>query len=208
VESGAGTLVTADGVHLEAEWSVPDGARAVTVLTHPHPMMGGDMTTPVPDALFRGLPRHSIATLRFNFRGVGRSGGTHGGGAEEADDVRAAVDRAAELVPGVPVWLTGYSFGADVSLQVDDARLHGWVLVAPTLRTVAPESMTAGDDPRPKVLLVPEHDQFCGPHDAQVFLAECGWQAAAVEPVGGGDHFLAGRIDAVVAAVAATIVAD
>ena len=205
VNHGSGALTTTDGVELEAEWAIPDDATAIAVLTHPHPLMGGDMTTPVPDSLFRGLPGRSVGALRFNFRGVGRSGGEHGGGVDEVADVCAALARARELSFGAPVWLTGYSFGADVSLQIADDRVAGWVLIAPTLRTVAPASMTAGEDVRAKLLLVPEHDQFCGPHDAEVFLAECQWRSAVVEVIAGADHFLSGRLAAVVDAVAAAL---
>jgi alpha/beta superfamily hydrolase len=202
---GSALLTTTDGVSVEAEWAVPDGASAIAVLSHPHPMMGGDMTTPVPDALFRGLPERSIGALRFNFRGVGESGGRHGGGVEEVADVVAAIEQAGEVGGGATVWLAGYSFGADVSLQVADDRIGGWVLIAPTLRTVPPASMLAGDDDRPKHLLVPEHDQFCGPVDAEVFVSECDWRATTVSVVPGADHFLTGRLDVVVDAVASRI---
>ena len=194
-EQGAGTLTTGDGTDLAAEWSVPDDAAAAAVLTHPHPLMGGDMRTPVPDTLFRALPGRGIAVLRFDFRGGGRSSGTHDGGEAEALDVRAAVDRLRELAPGVPLWVVGYSFGADVALQVVDRAIAGWVLVAPPLRSVPVERMAAADDPRPKLVLVPAHDQFCDPSVAQVSTE--GWAATTIEVVPGADHFLAGRTSVV-----------
>lgn len=203
MEHGAGTLVTDDGVELATEWAVPEDPAAVAVLTHPHPLMGGDMRTPVPDALFRALPGRGVAALRFDFRGAGRSSGTHGGGTDEAADVRAALARAIELVPGSRPWIVGWSFGADVSLQVTDGAVAGWVLVAPTLRTVEPDAMVAAIDPRPKLLLVPEHDQYNDPSSAQVLVE--GWSATTVQVVPGADHFLAGRMSVVVDAVAAAV---
>jgi uncharacterized protein len=200
---GAGTVLTADGVELAAEWAVPDVPMAASVLTHPHPLLGGDMRTPVPDSLFRGLPGRGVAVLRFDFRGAGRSAGEHGGGTAEALDVRAAAARLAEQAPGVPLWLVGWSFGADVSLQVVDPVVTGWVLVAPPLAVVAEAEMVAAHDPRPKLLLVPEHDQYRDPSAAA--SATAGWSAATVEVVPGTDHFLAGRLGLVTDLVAATL---
>jgi alpha/beta superfamily hydrolase len=202
-EQGAGTLRTGDGTALASEWSVTDGAVAAAVLTHPHPLMGGDMRAPVPDALFRALPGEGIAVLRFDFRGGGRSSGTHDGGGAEADDVRAAVERLGELAPGVPLWVVGYSFGADVALQVVDQAIAGWVLVAPPLRSVPVERMAAATDPRPKLVLVPAHDQFCDPSAAQE--ATEGWAATTIEVVPGADHFLAGRMSVVAGLVVAAL---
>src|SRR5262249_34552016 len=67
------------------------GARAGLVVCHPHPLYGGDMDNPVVVRAVEVAAEAGIATLRFNFRGVGTSEGSHGGGAGEQDDVRAAL---------------------------------------------------------------------------------------------------------------------
>jgi uncharacterized protein len=100
------TLTTDDGVALEAELDVPDGATTVVVLAHPHPLYGGSMRTGVPDALFRALPTEGVGALRFNFRGVEGSAGTHDKGGAERLDVAAAVAAVA-----LPVVVCGWSFG-------------------------------------------------------------------------------------------------
>src|SRR5215813_13091541 len=66
-------LDTADAIALEAEIDVPPDRWAGVVLAHPHPTYGGNMHANVTDALFEALPRQGIATVRFNFRGVGAS---------------------------------------------------------------------------------------------------------------------------------------
>src|SRR5205085_9349154 len=91
-------LHTADGLALEAEWSVPDDARAAMVLCHPHAQYGGTMRSIVISALFDALPRAGVACLRFNFRGVGTSGGTHDHGDAERLDVAAAVAALPDLL--------------------------------------------------------------------------------------------------------------
>ena len=197
-------LHTSDGVDLAAETAGSDGApRAAAVLLHPHPKMGGDMRTPVPDHLFRTLPASGIEVLRFDFRGAGGSGGSHGGGGPEVADAEAAVAELSGLT-SLPVWLVGWSFGADVSLRVTDTAVAGWVPVAPPLQQ--PGIDASGGDPRPAHLLVPEHDQFCSPGRAERVTA--GWESTTVERIPGADHFLAGRLGALTDLVVGALTGD
>ena len=78
------------GIVLEGRWW-PGAAPQDAVITHPHPLFGGDMANNVVLTAVRALAARGMTTLRFNFRGVGRSTGTYGGGLEEADDVAAAL---------------------------------------------------------------------------------------------------------------------
>lgn len=192
------TLTAADGVTLEAELRVPSTPPwGAAVLLHPHPLHGGSMRTGVPSYLFDSLPASGVAALRFNFRGVGASAGSHDAGVAERDDVVAALDALHPVVEGLPLVLAGWSFGADVSLAVDDDRVAGWLAVAPTLRVVPLEDMSAATDDRPKLLAVPQHDQFNPPEECR--RAVEGWPHTRVEVVPGADHFLAGRLDRVAA---------
>lgn len=191
-------LTTSDGCTLEAELGRPDGeVRAAAVLAHPHPLNGGDMHSTVVDALFHGLASEGVAVVRFNFRGVGRSTGVHGRGVDERLDVEAAVDALAERFPEAPLSLAGWSFGADVALTVVDERVASWFLVAPPLAVVPLEHMGAAGVPRPKRLVVPEHDEFRPPEAARA--AAAGWVHTEIEVVPGASHFLVGRTADVVA---------
>jgi alpha/beta superfamily hydrolase len=189
-------LVTSDSVSLEAEVAVPDSPRAAAVLTHPHPQHGGSMQSIVTGELFRALPDRGVAVLRFNFRGVGASGGSYGGGVDERLDIDAAVDTLAAQVDGIPLGIAGWSFGADVALRVDDRRLAGWFLVAPPLALVPVDEMVVAADPRPKLLAVPEHDNFRPPAAARQMVE--GWVNTDLEVVPGADHVLIGRTDRIV----------
>ena len=165
-------LVTADGVSLEAEvrLTVTDGGAepaGAVVLAHPHPLHGGSMASLVTSELFRVLPAEGLSALRFNFRGVGSSEGAHGHGLDERLDVEAAVDALAGLTDQRPLVLCGWSFGADVSLTVTDPRLAGWALIAAPMRIRPTADYAAvAADPRPKLLIVPEHDEFRTPESA------------------------------------------
>lgn len=218
VEAFAVEAVSSDGIELEAEAAWPgatepelsgvDGgstggtAAAVAVLSHPHPLYGGDMWNPLVDHLFRALPASGIATLRYNFRGTGRSGGRHDDGKAEQLDAAAAFDAAVRLAAdrssaagAPPVVSAGWSFGGDVSLAADHDGLSAWIGIAAPLRIVDPADMAAPRDPRPKLLLVPQHDQFRSPAEATEIAS--GWTNTRLEVIAGGDHFLMGHARAV-----------
>lgn len=189
-------LRTADGLALQAELAEASTPRAAAVLTHPHPLHGGSMHATVVDALFQALPDAGVTCLRFNFRGVQGSQGRHGYGRDERSDVAAAVEALRASAPDVPMLLVGWSFGADVALSIDDARIAGWFAVAPPLRVLPLEELVAGTTGRPVLLAVPAHDQFCPPADARQRTA--GWTATTVEEIPMADHFLDGHLHRVV----------
>ncbi|MDQ1437673.1 MAG: uncharacterized protein QOK43_1302 [Acidimicrobiaceae bacterium] len=196
METEAIELRTADGLTLEAELRAPaHDAWAAAVIAHPHPQHGGNMRSIVPGALFDALPPQGVASLRFNFRGVGGSDGVFGEGSAERADVRAAVDMLAELTEGLPLLLAGWSFGADTSLAVVDERIDGWCCVAPPLRFGKIEEMAARFDPRPKLLVIPQNDQYRNPDSAREVTHD--WVNTRIEVVPGSDHFFVGRIERV-----------
>lgn len=192
-------LTTSDGVALEAELVVPPDPRAAVVLCHPHPEQGGNMRSIITGTQFRELPDHGAACLRFNFRGVGRSEGAHDRGRGEQLDVVAAIDALHPITEGLPLVVSGWSFGADTSLAVVDERIDGWAPVAPPLRVLPDDELLAALDPRPKRVLVPEHDQFNPPERAEERTS--GWLATDLVVAAGGDHFLVGRLGAAVEVV-------
>ncbi len=106
-----------DGLRLEGMLHEGDGAIAAVVL-HPHPLYGGDMDSHVVLALRTAFAEAGATTLRFNFRGTGRSQGAYDDGRGEANDARVAIAAIRELQPGRSILLAGYSFGAHVAANV------------------------------------------------------------------------------------------
>lgn len=93
-------------------------ARPVlAIVCHPLPTEGGTMHNKVVTMAARALRECGIATLRFNFRGVGASDGAFDDGRGELDDLRAVAAWARAQHPGQALWLAGFSFGAWVSLR-------------------------------------------------------------------------------------------
>jgi len=197
------------GVELEGRLFLPAADRApAVVLCHPHPLYGGSMDVPVIEALARAAGEQGLATLRFNFRGVGGSTGVHGGGDPEVDDVVAAV-AFLESRPHVDpdrIALVGYSFGAWVGgrAAAQTPEIQALVAVAPPLARMVLDAWR--EIPRPKLVLVGGRDECC-PLD----LLEP-WFQGLPSPkeraiLEGADHFLWGREDEVARRAAAFLAA-
>ena len=111
------------------------GSTPGVVVCHPHPLFGGNMDNPVVVAVSRCLADEGFTTLRFNFRGVGASEGSHGNGEGEAKDVEAALDFLSQWsgVDKGRMGVVGYSFGAMVILSSLKAckRAKAVALVSP-----------------------------------------------------------------------------
>lgn len=97
---------------LEALRDTAAAAHGVAVLAHPHPLFGGTMHNKVVQTLARAFVQCGYTAVRFNFRGVGESAGTHDAGRGELADLLAVVDQVA---PDGPIALAGFSFGAFVT---------------------------------------------------------------------------------------------
>ncbi|MBA4418787.1 MAG: alpha/beta hydrolase [Syntrophus sp. (in: bacteria)] len=105
--------VTIPSVHMLEALLREGGKNAGVVICHPHPLYGGDMYSNVVEAIETGFSAISFTTLRFNFRGVGGSGGFYDEGEGEVDDLLAALRfLKGSLNRDAYVILAGYSFGA------------------------------------------------------------------------------------------------
>ncbi|AXK73253.1 alpha/beta hydrolase [Lysobacter sp. TY2-98] len=118
--------VTLDGPAgpIEAVVDTPDADVAardvVAIVCHPLSTEGGSLTNKVVTMAARALRELGATTVRFNFRGVGKSAGTFDNGIGESEDLRAVVDWVRREKPGASLWLGGFSFGAFVSLRMAD----------------------------------------------------------------------------------------
>lgn len=194
-ESQSIRLQTNDGAGIAADLVTATRPWAGAVVCHPHPAYGGDRHNPVVDRIFHSLAATGATVLRFDFRPGGDGSGT------EQHDVLAGVDRvASRLPPGLPLWLIGYSFGADIALSVGDPRVTGWAAVAPPLHFGPPPRAAAADE-RPVLVVAAERDRFSPP--GRLREATASWPHATLTVVPGADHFLVGAADQVADVVVA-----
>jgi hypothetical protein len=105
---------------LEAILKEPNGVepRGGALVCHPHPLGGGTMHNKVVFRAAAGLLDAGLVTLRFNYRGVGQSTGTHDEGRGEQHDIRAALDYLSENYPNQPITFAGFSFGSRFGTEV------------------------------------------------------------------------------------------
>jgi alpha/beta superfamily hydrolase len=173
-------------------WAPAQASRVGVVLCHPHPLYGGEMRNNVVSALAEALQQAECATLRFNFRGVGQSAGTHDQGNGEVDDVQAAVTYllSRQAVPTVAV--AGYSFGSMVGLRagVDDPRVHKLIGIALPIGTRDASFLLPAT--KPKLLISGDRDSVSPLAALQDLVARLPDPKALVT-IHGADHFFRGQ---------------
>ena len=173
------------GITLEGRLSV-SAAPGGAIITHPHPLFGGDMANPVVLTAARALAARGLSTLRFNFRGVGRSTGAYGGGVEEAFDVAAALALLKSRTPG-PYYVAGYSFGAWVAGRalLDGLDADGAIFIAPPIAFV--DLSFLPQVPGLKLIAVGDRDELCPLERLEALLG--GQAPPEVRVIKGADHF-------------------
>jgi alpha/beta superfamily hydrolase len=190
--------------HLEALLKEPDGPpRGAAVVCHPHPLHGGTMHTKAVYRSAQALNDAGLVTLRFNFRGVGTSTGSHDEGVGEREDVAAAIDWLDERYPHVPLVVGGFSFGSMVGLSVgaEDERIVALLgLGLPVgLGDRYDFGYLAGAD-KPVLVVQGELDEFGSGETVASVLGPLGDHITIVR-IPGTDHYFQGRLEDLRAAV-------
>ena len=188
--------ITLEGLHQ------PGNGVDAAVICHPHPLYGGSMDNNVVSVMQEVLEEWGWGTLRFNFRGVGGSGGRHDGGRGEVDDVLAAV----AYVTGQgakTVHLAAYSYGVWIGLKALQKGLRpaSAILVSPPLDFLDFKGLRL--PAAPCLITAGERDGFCAAGSLEK------WQAAQaregkmpdVQVLPGCDHFYWNREDLLAAGV-------
>jgi alpha/beta superfamily hydrolase len=174
----------------------------VALVCHPHPLFGGTMHNKVVYQAAKTLQRRGIPVLRFNFRGAGLSEGRHDNGRGEQDDVRAALDYLAREFPGKPVLLAGFSFGAWVGLRVgcEDARVTRLIGLGIPVDNAAVDMSYLGSCAKPKLIIQGANDTFGTRVSVEALFATLP-EPKRLVIIEGVDHFFAGKLGEVGAAV-------
>ncbi len=208
------TLHTADGLALVGELALPADRDPVATLVclHPLPTHGGMMDSHVfRKAAFRLPALAGVAVLRFNTRGTASAQGTSEGTFDNADserfDVAAALEYA-EFHDLPDIWVVGWSFGTDLALMhAHDPAVKGAILLSPPLRFSDAEHLqTWAESGRPLTALVPEHDDYLQPPEAEQRFAVV--PQAEVVGVEGAKHLWVGDAETVLDHIVARVAPD
>ena len=182
-------------------WSVPvRDPRLAAVVCHPHPLYGGTMHNKVVYRTAQALHRHHVPVLRFNFRGAGLSDGAHDLGRGEQDDVRAALDYLAEEFPGRPILCAGFSFGSWVGLRVASEDSRVTALMGLGLPVDSSDATFLRECLKPKLIIQGSTDPFGSLVNMQALFATI-QEPKRLVIIEGADHFFAGKLNEVSAAI-------
>lgn len=188
-------------------WFAGEEERAApplaAVVCHPHPLFGGTMHNKVVYQTAKTIHRFGLPVARFNFRGVGRSEGTHDNGEGEVADVLAVMDFVAEQYPRVPLLMAGFSFGSWVGSRAGcgDARVTELICLGLPVSGQDPRDFSYLENcGKPKLFVTGEFDRFGPPLELRTLID--GFppgvrQQTQVKIVNGVDHFFTGHLDEV-----------
>lgn len=170
------------------------------IVCHPHPLFGGTMHNKVVYQTAKTIHRFGLPVLRFNFRGVGLSEGTHDRGTGEVDDVMAASNFLAAEYSGAPLLVAGFSFGSWVGLRAgcSDMRVTELVGLGLPVGDLGNRSFTFLEScEKPKLLVSGEFDRFGPPNRLRAMVERFPPRVrenTRIAVIRGGDHFFAGHL--------------
>ncbi|MDQ7989063.1 MAG: alpha/beta hydrolase [Candidatus Dactylopiibacterium sp.] len=200
--SGAETqLIDGPDGAIELIVDLPDTPRGIALICHPHPLFGGANTNKVTYTLARTLRDLGYAALRPNFRGVGRSAGTHDHGGAETRDMLAVLEWARARWPALaepPVVLAGFSFGAFVQTRVARALREAGTPARRLILVGTAAGFVEGARQYDTEAVGPDTLVIHGSKDTTVPLANVlAWAEPLEVPVmvvPGAEHFFHGRL--------------
>jgi alpha/beta superfamily hydrolase len=183
-------IISGKEVFLEGRFLAGAEAKGV-VITHPHPLYGGSMDNSVVWTVHQAFEARGWSTLRFNFRGVGRSSGSYGQGLAEVGDIAAALAFLKEHAPG-PLLVVGYSFGAAVAARalLEGLKAAGAVLISPPIAFM--DLAFLPQVPRLKLIIAGDRDDLC-PLEALHACLGSPQPTTDIMVIDGADHFYGGK---------------
>ena len=176
-----------------------DPGAPIALMLHPHPQHGGTMNNKVVYSLYQTFVARGFSTLRFNFRGVGRSQGVYSGGEGELSDAASALDWVQTYNPNARFcWIAGFSFGAWIGMQLLMRRpeIAGFISVSPPANMY--DFSFLAPCPSSGVIINGLADQVAPPADVQKLVDRLKTQKGIVidhNSVEGANHFYDKRIE-------------
>jgi uncharacterized protein len=179
---------------------------AVAVICHPHPLHGGNLDNKVTATLARAMSDLGVPVLRFNFRGVGASGGRFSSGIGETEDLLAVIRHAHVLYPDRALWLAGFSFGAYVALRASQlVAVDRLITVAPPVNLYDVADFTPPECPW---LLIQGTDDEVVPYKEVLKWATRLYPAPQTVYLDGVGHYFHGKLKTLQTLITDSIIAQ
>ena len=195
-------MFSSENYELEGLINIRDEKKGV-VVTHPHPLYGGDMYNLVVESIVHVYSMKGYSTLKFNFRGVGGSCGVFGGGVGEQKDVLAALSLLSNM--GMDrIDLAGYSFGAYVNAHVaqEDTVVNQMIMVSPPVGFMDFTSVSTINCL--KVVVTGNRDDIAPADKIKKMITS--WNPnARFDIIDGADHFYGGYLNQLEASLNSSI---
>jgi len=165
---------------------------ALAIICHPHPLYGGTMDNKVVYMLASALRQLGAITLRFNFRGVGKSSGEFDQGIGETDDLLRLAEWGESYFAPQQLWLAGFSFGSYVAIRAHKRLApQRLILVAPPVQRFAFETAQLGA--LPSLVLQGDADEVVEPEAVNTWVAQQ-QHMPSYQILTQADHFFHGRL--------------
>ena len=183
---------------LECLW-LPAGSEGLdcfVILCHPHPLYGGTMETKLVARSAKILSQSGFHTLRFNFRGVGRSEGSWAEGEGELNDLNSVLDYIISRFPGSRIAVFGFSFGAWIGLNVGSNRsdVEALVAVAPPVQDAPFDSCEKSI--KPKLVVYAGRDSVVDRRELVAWTSSLKGLTKVIE-IPEADHLFTNEVDSV-----------
>ena len=191
---------------IEARYQRQKAAGApMALVLHPHPQFGGTMNNPLVYDLFHMFHGLGCTTVRFNFRGVGRSQGSFDNGSGELSDAAAVLDWMNTLYPNPSnVWVCGISFGAWIGMQLLMRRpeIEGFISICPPANLY--DFSFLAPCPSSGLIIHGDKDAVVPPKDVNTLVEKLKTQKGIVieqKVVPGANHFFDGKVDVLLGSI-------
>lgn len=171
----------------------------IALVLHPHPQHGGTMNNKIIYSMYRTLVNYGFSTMRFNFRGVGRSQGTFDKGEGELSDAASVLDWLQTYNPNASsVWVCGFSFGAWIAMQslMRRPEIERFIVVSPPSNLY--DFSFLAPCPASGLIVQGDQDTIVHTHTVEKLVSKLRAQKGIdidYEVIPGADHFFGAQMD-------------
>lgn len=188
-------LIKGPAGHLEVITMRPNESEKSTtgIICHPHPLHGGTMNNKVVTTIAKAFDQLGLKTVRFNFRGVGKSEGKYDDAIGETEDLKTVIQWIKHIYPNDAIWLAGFSFGSYVAAKAANANaaITQLITVAPTVNHYDYYALTAITCPW--LIVLGTQDELIPFAEVQAFVNNPPVPVKFIT-IAGASHFFHGRL--------------